>query len=164
MKGAKVCRIVATVAVIILFVGRYGDKVAVAQAPSQGLSTGKGAAAYDLQRSVRLYNYNGAGPSGPPRGEQLYFFKCWVCHNKYTKERAGPLLKDIYKRSVLMTTGKPVNDEAVAEKIREGGPLMPAYRYGLTEVDMADLLSYLRSGKCCYEGEEQLPNPWYKTR
>ena len=60
-----------------------------------------------------------------------------------------------------------MNDETVAEKIRNGGPLMPGYRYTLSDQDMADLLSYLCEGGCCWEDKEEHdppPNPRYKAR
>jgi len=47
--------------------------------------TGRPAAATnDLQRSYEIYNYNVAATSGAQRGEVIYYFKCWVCHNDYT--------------------------------------------------------------------------------
>ena len=46
----------------------------------------------DLQRSVRLDTYRILADSGPARGENIYFYKCWMCHNKYAK--TGPDLKD----------------------------------------------------------------------
>ena len=59
-------------------------------------------------------------------------------------------------------SGKPVNDETVAEKIRNGGPRMPAYRYVLNDIDMADLLRYFREGQCCWDEDNPPVNPWYK--
>ena len=37
------------------------------------------------QRSYEIYNYLTTGESGAQRGEALYFYKCWMCHNQYTK-------------------------------------------------------------------------------
>src|ERR1019366_5233143 len=37
-----------------------------------------------LQRSVRINTYKAAAEGGVVRGETLYYYKCWVCHNKYT--------------------------------------------------------------------------------
>jgi len=112
----------------------------------------------DLQRSVRIYNYKMTAESGPQRGEVIYFYKCWMCHNKYTK--SAPYLADIFQRSKLVS-GEPVSENTVREKIRNGGPRMPAFRYALNDADLADLLGYLRGGKCCYEEEEPPANPWY---
>ena len=44
---------------------------------------------------------------------------------------------------------------------------MPAYQYTLAEQDLADLVSFLREGKCCWEDfEEKEPprNPRYKAK
>ena len=113
----------------------------------------------DLQRSIRIYTYTMTAESGPQRGEVLYFYKCWMCHNKYTK--SAPYLSDLFKRPRLIT-GEPVNENTVTERIRNGSQRMPGFRHSLSDADMADLLSYLRGGKCCYEEEEPPLNPWYR--
>ncbi len=79
----------------------------------------------DLQRSRRLDTYTILADSGASRGENIYFYKCWMCHNQYAK--TGPLLKDLYQRDT-MSSGDPVNDDNVTAKIKEGGPGMPAFR------------------------------------
>src|ERR1041385_1790264 len=50
----------------------------------------------DLQRSFQLDNYTVVAENGPGRGEVIYFYKCWMCHNKYAK--GGPYLQDLYKQ------------------------------------------------------------------
>ena len=75
-------------------------------------------------------------------------------------------MRDLYKRPRLIS-GQPVNDQTVAAKIKNGGPNMPAYQYTLTEQDLADLVGFLREGKCCWEDfEEKEPprNPRYKAK
>src|SRR5580692_4050874 len=42
----------------------------------------------DLQRSRRLDTYRIVADSGAGRGENIYFYKCWMCHNRYAK--TGP--------------------------------------------------------------------------
>lgn len=115
-----------------------------------------------LQRSTEIYNFSTTATEGPQRGEELYYYKCWKCHNAYSVEAGTPaaLLRDVYERPMLMS-GQPVNDETVADKIRNGGPIMPAYRHSLSDADIADLVAYIRSGDCCFEGEEPPPNPRY---
>ena len=148
-----------------LYGGQSRNWFAMAQAPtpSSSAASAKESATNELQRSVAIYNYKTTAPSGPLRGEEIYYIKCWMCHNKHTIKAGtpAPLLKDLYKRPRLLT-GKPVTDETVAEKIKAGGPAMPAYRHALSDQDMADLLSYLRDGKCCFEGDEPPRNPWYR--
>ena len=114
----------------------------------------------DLQRSLRLDTYKILGESGAARGENIYFYKCWMCHNQYAK--SAPLLKDLYQRENL-TSGDPVTDDNVTAKIKEGGPLMPAFQTSLSDADIADLRAYFHSGKCCADGENPPPNPWYRA-
>jgi virginiamycin B lyase len=114
----------------------------------------------DLQRSLRLDTYTEVADSGAARGETIYFYKCWMCHNQYTK--SAPLLKDLFQHESL-SSGDPVNDDNVTAKIKEGGPGMPAFRTSLSDTDVADLRAYFHSGKCCVEGENPPPNPWYRA-
>ena len=129
-------------------------------APKEGVADAAGTTD-DLQRSLRLDNYTVVADSGPGRGEVIYFYKCWMCHNKYTK--GGPYLQELYQRAKLVS-GEAVTDESVSAKIKAGGPGMPAYRHTLTDSDIADLRAYFRSGKCCVEGENPPANPWYRAQ
>ena len=116
------------------------------------------------QRSGLIYYNKLMGKSGWERGQHIYYLKCWMCHNEYTiasdPKAAAPTLKDLYKRPTLVS-GRPVNDETVATKIRDGGPRMPGYRHVLNDQDMADLLAYLRE-KCCWDADNPPANPRYK--
>src|ERR1700722_13709182 len=112
------------------------------------------------QRSARLDTYNVIAESGAGRGENIYFYKCWMCHNQYAK--TGPYLKELFKHSQLMS-GDPVTPENVAAKIKEGGAGMPAFGTTLKDADVADLITYIKEGKCCVEGENPGPNPWYRA-
>src|SRR5579863_6358713 len=114
----------------------------------------------DLQRSLMLDNYRVVADSGAGRGENIYFFKCWMCHNQYAK--SAPLLKDLYQRKNLVS-GAPVSDDSVTAKIKEGGAMMPAFKFSLSDTDIADLRAYFHSGKCCADGENPPLNPAYKA-
>ena len=120
-----------------------------------------------LQRSVRINTYKAAAESGVVRGETIYYYKCWVCHNKYTIAAnpgpTAPYLQDLFKHENLPRSGNPITDESVTAAIKDGNPQMPSFRSSLSNADLADLLSYLKSGKCCLEGEDPPPNPWYKA-
>ena len=111
-----------------------------------------------LQRSWKVYNAQTTAAAGWQRGEEIYYYKCWMCHNKYAK--TGPLLQDLYQRSQFVS-GEPVNDKTVIEKIKNGGEHMPAYRHTLSDTDIEDLLVYLRE-KCCFDANEPPPNPDYR--
>jgi len=122
----------------------------------------------NLQRSAEILYFKRIADSGPDRGKEIYFFKCWVCHNSYTRAAGtpSPTLKDLYKRPIMMS-GKPMNDENVLDQIRNGSARMPGYRYSLNDQDLSDLVSFLRSGQCCWEDhdEDNPPaNPRYKAK
>ena len=114
-----------------------GPTAALAQAPSRQTaeSAGKTAPANDLQRSVKIYSYKAAAESGATRGEVIYYYKCWVCHNDYTRAAGSPApsLKDLYKRPKLVS-GEPVNDDTVSKQIRDGSAGMPALRNTLSDI------------------------------
>ena len=115
-----------------------------------------------LQRSDAIYNFTTTAPGGSRRGEEIYYFKCWYCHNSYTVAlgTGGVPLRGLYARGKFVTTGAAVSDQTVAEKIRNGSRRMPAYRAALSDTDMADLLSYLKSDACCFE-DDPPSNPRY---
>ena len=125
----------------------------------QGASQQKAVKDY-LQRSLEIYEFRKAAKSGTLRGEEIYFYKCWYCHNEYTK--GAPPLQGLYQHPQLLS-GQPVNDETVKEKIQNGGPAMPAYRYTLNDADLADLVSFVRD-KCCWNSDSPPPNPRYRAR
>ena len=153
--------LVALVAGALLFIaGSIAWSRIAKGAPKPKGTAGTEVSEDDLQRSLRLDTYRIVADSGAGRGEVIYAYKCWMCHNQYAK--GGPSLKDLYQRPQLMS-GAPVNDETVAAKIKEGGPLMPAGRTTMSDSDVADLVAYLRSGKCCVEGENPPANPWYRS-
>src|SRR6516225_4390623 len=81
---------------------------------------------YD-QRSLEIYQFKKAAQSGPTRGEEIYFYKCWICHNELAQGGA-PKLVGLFKRANLIT-GDPVSDETVKNQIRNGSANMPAYKY-----------------------------------
>lgn len=112
------------------------------------------------QRALEIYEFKKADRSGSERGEEIYYYKCWYCHNEYAK--GAPQLKGLYQRSKLIS-GQPVNDDTVKEKIRNGGPGMAAYKYVLNDEDLNDLASYLRT-KCCWDAENPPKNPRFRAR
>lgn len=111
-----------------------------------------------FQRTYEVLGYNEVARSGVARGETIYFYKCWMCHQEIGTQGdksglVGPPLKGLLKRNAT--------DEAVAAKIRNGGPRMPSFRHTLTDRDVADLVGYLLSPACCYELDEPPKNPHY---
>jgi len=115
----------------------------------------------NLQWTYRIDSYTELAESGSQRGENIYFFKCFACHNHYAK--TAPPLKDVYQHNTLWN-GQRVNDDSVTVQIKNGSGGMPAFRYSLSDKDVADVLSYLRDGRnCCFESEEPPANPLYKA-
>jgi streptogramin lyase/mono/diheme cytochrome c family protein len=140
-----------------------GSAQAQAPAPLRFGGALKFAASNDLQRSVEVYGYNLAGKSGATRGEVIYYYKCWVCHNDYARAAGSPApaLKGIFSRANLVT-GDPINDETVAKQIRNGSAQMPAFGTALKGPDIADLVAYMHAG-CCWEETKPPANPWYRA-
>ena len=104
----------------------------------------------DLQRSYRTDHYLEVAENGVDRGENIYWHKCWACHNQY--QQAAPTLEGLFKRAALIT-GVAVNEENVAAHVKKGGPGMPSFGTTLSDSDVKDVVSYLHSDKCCVEGE-----------
>lgn len=138
----------------IVLVACLGGALCVASASSAPM-----AAKDEYQRSAEIYEMRTSARSGPQRGEEIYYYKCWFCHNKYSK--TAPHLKNLFKRASLLS-GQPVSDLTVTQKIQDGGTGMPAYRHALGDADVAELLSYFKDPKCCFEGDEPPRNPRYR--
>ena len=114
----------------------------------------------NYQRSLETYEFKKAAASGPERGREIFYYKCWFCHNEYTKQ--APQLTGLFKRETLLS-GLPVNDDTVKDRIRNGGAGMAAYKYTLSEADLDDLVSFVRD-KCCWDSDAPPLNPRYEAR
>ena len=112
------------------------------------------------QRSLETYEFRKAAQSGPERGREIFYYKCWFCHNEYTTH--APQLTGLFKRETLLS-GLPVNDDTVKDRIRNGGAGMAAYKYTLSEADLDDLVSFVRD-KCCWDSDAPPANPRYRAR
>ena len=146
---------------VFLFSGGPTGKPVMAQSSS---ASGQNSQPDPYQRSGDVFYMRRMGTGGAERGKEIWYMKCWICHNDYTRAanpNSAPTLKELYKRPVLLS-GQPVNDETVAAKIKEGSARMPSYRYVLTDTDFADLLAYLRE-KCCWDENNPPANPRFKN-
>jgi mono/diheme cytochrome c family protein len=112
------------------------------------------------QRSLQTYEFRKAAQSGPERGREIFYYKCWFCHNEFTKN--APQLAGLYQRDRLLS-GLPVNDDTLKDRIRNGGAGMAAYKYTLSEADLNDLVSFVRE-KCCWDSDAPPLNPSYHAR
>src|SRR5882757_3123834 len=59
------------------------------------------------QRSEEIYDFRKAAASGPARGEEIYYYKCWFCHNEFAGPNKGvPQLTGLFQRPALIS-GQP---------------------------------------------------------
>jgi mono/diheme cytochrome c family protein len=147
-------RIAAVAAGVAILSAASVARYATAQEPKQALPKDY------LQRSLEIYEFRKAAASGPERGQEIYYYKCWFCHNEFTQDI--PKLEGLFKKANLIS-GDPVNDGTVKEKLRNGGPGMPAYKTVLNDADLNDVLAYLKE-KCCWDSDAPPPNPRYRAR
>ena len=110
------------------------------------------------QRALEIYEFKKAAQSGAERGQEIFYYKCWFCHNEFTKE---PKLTGLYQRAQLLS-GQRVNDETVKNQIRNGSANMAAYKYTLNDADLNDLVSFIRE-KCCWDSDSPPSNPRYRA-
>src|SRR5260370_7914477 len=97
------------VATALILVGTSSYLGTAHAAPQQALpAAAKGVHTDDMQRSARLDHYKLLADSGASRGENIYFFKCWMCHNKYAK--TGPYLQSLYHHDRMMSSD-PATDQ-----------------------------------------------------
>jgi mono/diheme cytochrome c family protein len=111
-------------------------------------------------RALETYQFKKAAASGPERGREIFYNKCWFCHNEYTTH--APQLTGLFKRETLLS-GLPVTTDTVKDRIRNGGEGMAAYKYTLSEADIDDLVSFVRE-ECCWNSDAPPLNPAYKPQ
>ena len=109
------------------------------------------------QRSLAIYEFKKAAQSGPDRGREIFYYKCWFCHNEFAK--GAPALKGVFQRDKLLS-GRPTTEDGIKDEIRNGGAGMAAYKYTLNDADLNDLVGYLKD-KCCWDSNSPPPNPRY---
>ena len=86
-------------AAAIAVVGLIGTASAQQQARPQPARGQPAEPAKDYnQRSLEIYEFRKAAQSGPARGQEIYFYKCWMCHNELAQGGA-PKLVGLFKRA-----------------------------------------------------------------
>jgi mono/diheme cytochrome c family protein len=160
MMRPSTARWMAAIAAILVAQGIVRSAVAQ-EAASAGAGPQSSAPVRDnYQRSLETYEFKKAAASGPERGREIFYYKCWFCHNEYTKQ--APQLTGLFKRETLLS-GLPVNDGTVKDRIRNGGAGIAAYKYTLNEADLNDLVAFVRD-KCCWDSDAPPANPRYRAR
>jgi mono/diheme cytochrome c family protein len=137
----------------------FAAVLAAAQQPGIAQEPRGPAKDYD-QRALEIYEFKKAAHGGPERGREIFYYKCWFCHNEFTKD--VPKLTGLYRHPTLIN-GQPVNDDTVKNQIRNGSANMAAYRYTLNEADLNDLVAFLRD-QCCWNSDAPPLNPRYRAR
>ena len=161
---------VATIAVVLaagIWIGRRApvQEEAAAPAPQAQTATPSAAPASEpamrdpYQRSLAIYEFKKAAQSGPDRGREIFYYKCWFCHNEFAK--GAPPLKDVFQRKQLLS-GRPTTEDGIKDEVRNGGAGMAAYKYTLNDADLNDLVGYLKN-QCCWDSNSPPPNPRYRA-
>src|SRR5438132_10897684 len=75
----------------------------------------------NLQRSAEILYFKRFAESGSERGKEIYFYKCWVCHNDYTRSAGttAPTLRDLYKKSEEHTSELQSHSDIVCRLLLE---------------------------------------------
>jgi mono/diheme cytochrome c family protein len=158
--GAKPAqRKVAGAIFAAVWAASWAGSPASAQQPATPQESREPANDYD-QRALEIYEFKKAAPSGTERGREIFYYKCWFCHNEFTKDI--PKLTGLYQRPALIN-GQPVDDDTVKNQIRNGSANMAAYKYTLSEADLNDLVGFIRD-KCCWDSDAPPLNPRYRAR
>jgi mono/diheme cytochrome c family protein len=159
---SSTARRIAVAALATILVVHCAVRGAIAQqAATPGAGSQSSSPARDpYQRSLETYEFKKAAASGPERGREIFYYKCWFCHNEFTTH--APQLTGLFARGTLLS-GLPVNNDTVKDRIRNGGEGMAAYKYTLSEADLDDLVSFVRE-QCCWNSDAPPANPRYRAR
>jgi mono/diheme cytochrome c family protein len=111
------------------------------------------------QRSLKIYEFKKAADSGPDRGREIFYYKCWFCHNEFAGPQSAPDLAGVFERKQLLS-GRPTTNDGIKDEIRNGGAGMAAYKYSLSDADLDDLVAFIRE-QCCWDSKSPPPNPRY---
>jgi len=125
-------------------------------------------------RASQIWHFQRLGSRGWQRGQEIYYMRCWICHNEYTviaEPGAAPSLRDLFRRSRLLN-GQPTTDGNVKAFVRKGSFRMPSYspEY-FSDRDLDDLIVYLRekcgtfpTGGGCFDEHNPPANPQYRVK
>jgi len=156
----------AVVVAAVFFAGRRTEEQAPAPPPAPPKTAAQPQVPEpqsidEYQRSIAIYQFRKAAASGPDRGREIFYYKCWFCHNEYAGPQSAPNLATVFQRKQLLS-GRPTTEDGIKEEIREGGAGMAAYKYTLNDADLNDLVSYLKDG-CCWNSDSPPPNPRFRS-
>ena len=79
-------------------------------------------------------------------GRKLYDNYCDRCHEPYSSRgKKGPSMKGIYKRQYMELSGLPVNDERMADIIKNGRAKMEGFGRVMTDQQIKELIAYMHT-------------------
>ena len=82
-------------------------------------------------------------------GQALYRANCVVCHDvdrpQAESKKFGPSFYHLFQQDKLPLSGDKVTRAAVADKIKAGGIIMPAFSDKLNDSEIKTLLDYLQT-------------------
>ena len=88
----------------------------------------------------------GQSKASPEKGNEIFDEQCSRCHEYKTMERkTGPSLKLLFAKEKLESSGKPVTEANIIERIEKGGEGMPAFKEEIAKEDLANLIAYLKT-------------------
>ncbi len=141
---------------------------------AQGVEAGAQALAADkYDRNAQVWALRRSGfTSGWQRGQEIYFMRCWMCHNDYTvtaEPTRGISLTNLYKQATTADDRRAIDDR-VRRQVRNGSARMPAYStVAMSDQDLEDLVAFLRekcgtfaTGSGCFDEHNPPANPNYK--
>jgi mono/diheme cytochrome c family protein len=79
-------------------------------------------------------------------GRRIYDERCDRCHEPYSsRSKKGDSLKGVFQKQYLPKSGLPARDDSVAEIVRSGRGMMPAFGQVLGDQQIQDLLAYVHT-------------------
>ena len=112
------------------------------------LAVGVATAYYaDLLRAAFESNPTSGSPQSAARGRELFLQACQACHGPEGRGD-GPATAALAKKPKDLTriAAPPIfPDGVLAYRIRNGGEVMPAWKGVLSDAQVWDLVSYIRS-------------------
>src|SRR6201997_4228692 len=115
-RDMRICRATAVLGGMLIISAALLSRSIVPAAAQQ--APGNAPTMDELQKADKIYQFKKAAASGAERGREIFYYKCWFCHNEFTKD--VPKLTGLYQRGTLLS-GLPVTDENVKNRIRNGG-------------------------------------------
>src|SRR5215813_5908601 len=97
---SAVTRALCFVSLAVLTLAAIASAQQQARQPASQAQPAEPAKDYN-QRALEIFEFRKAARSGPERGKEIYYYKCWFCHNEFTKDI--PKLEGLFTRTNLLS-------------------------------------------------------------